>query len=126
MAVKLYEDSDDHKSGWIIAIIVILCLIAATSRCHAQQTAQIDTMLCKIECIKKFIEKPTANGKSTKFYAVYNDPKIGFSEVIPVSKTVLEYIEVCKQNSIQPTLGIRLRNGVVSSIIRYKIKFVKK
>ena len=38
----------------------------------------------------------------------------------------MDYIEMCKQNSIKPTLGIKLRNGVVSTIIRYKVKFVRK
>ena len=47
-------------------------------------------------------------------------------KIIPISKSVMEYIQLCKQYSIKPTLGIKLRNGVVSGIIRYKIKFVKR
>lgn len=43
-----------------------------------------------------------------------------------VCKSVVDYINTCKQFSIEPTLGIRLRNGVITSIVRYKIKFVHK
>lgn len=39
---------------------------------------------------------------------------------------VVDYISTCKQFSLEPTLGIRLRNGVITSIVRYKIKFVHK
>ena len=83
-------------------------------------------MVCKTECIKQIVQKPSANGKSVKYLAVYVDNNINFSEIIPISKSVVDYIETCKQFSIKPTLGIRLRNGVVSSIVRYKIKFVKR
>lgn len=97
-----------------------------TSKCHAQQKAVIDTMACKVECIKQIVQEPSSNGKTVKYMAVYVDKKIGFSEIIPISKNVVDYINVCKQFSIEPTLGIRLRNGVITSIVRYKIKFVHK
>lgn len=97
-----------------------------TSKCHAQQKAAIDTMACKVECIKQIVQKPSANGKTVKYLAVYVDKSAGFSEIIPISKSVVDYISTCKQFSIEPTLGIRLRNGVITSIVRYKIKFVHK
>lgn len=98
-----------------------------TSKCHAQQQkAVIDTMACKVECIKQIVQKPSSNGKTVKYLAVYIDKSAGFSEIIPISKSVVDYIGTCKQFSIEPTLGIRLRNGVITSIVRYKIKFVHK
>ena len=97
-----------------------------TSKCHAQQKAAIDTMVCKVECIKQIVQKPSVNGKTVKYLAVYVDKSAGFSEIIPISKSVVDYIGTCKQFSIEPTLGIRLRNGVITSIVRYKIKFVHK
>ena len=125
--IKLYEKPDNNNSGWIIAIIVVVLLILATAKCHAQSkaVAQVDTMLCKVECIQKIVQQTSQKG-TIRYYAVYNDKSINFSEVIPVSKTVVEYIEMCKQYSIKPTLGIRLKNGVVSSIIRYKTKFIRR
>lgn len=125
--IKLYEKPEHNNSGWIIAIIVVLMLIMATAKCHAQSKApaQIDTMICKSECIQKIVQQTTTKG-TVRYYAVYNDKSINFNEIIPVSKTVVEYIEMCKQYSLKPTLGIRLRNGVVSGIVRYKIKFVKR
>lgn len=125
MSVKLYE-KPDHSPDPLIAIIVIMILLFMTSKCNAQQKAAIDTMTCKVECIKQIVQKPSANGKTVKYMAVYIDKKIGFSEIIPISKSVVDYINVCKQFSVEPTLGIRLRNGVITSIVRYKIKFVHK
>lgn len=125
MAVKLYE-KPDHSPGPLIALVVIIILLLLTSKCHAQQKAAIDTMVCKVECIKQIVQQPSSNGKTVKYMAVYIDKNIGFSEIIPISKSVVGYINVCKQFSVDPTLGIRLRNGVITSIVRYKIKFVHK
>ena len=125
MAVKLYE-KPDHSPGPLIALVVIIILLLLTSKCHAQQKAEIDTMVCKVECIKQIVQQPSSNGKTVKYMAVYIDKTAGFSEIIPISKSVVEYINMCKQFSIEPTLGIRLRNGVITSIVRYKIKFVHK
>lgn len=105
MGVKLYEKPENQSPGPLIAIVIIIMLLLLTSKCHAQQKAAIDTMVCK---------------------AVYVDKSAGFSEIIPISKSVVDYINTCKQFSIEPTLGIRLRNGVITSIVRYKIKFVHK
>lgn len=126
MAVKLYEKPDKHGPGPLIALVVIIILLLLTSKCHAQQKAVIDTMTCKVECIKQIVQQPSSNGKTVKYMAVYIDKKIGFSEIIPISKSVVDYINVCKQFSVEPTLGIRLRNGVITSIVRYKIKFIHK
>ena len=126
MAVKLYEKPDKHSPGPLVALVVIIILLLLTSKCHAQQKAVIDTMICKVECIKQIVQQPSSNGKTVKYMAVYIDKKIGFSEIIPISKSVVDYINVCKQFSVEPTLGIRLRNGVITSIVRYKIKFIHK
>lgn len=125
MAVKLYE-KPDHGPDLLIAIVVIAMLLLLTSKCHAQQKAEIDTMVCKVECIKQIVQQPSSNGKTVKYLAVYVDKSAGFSEVIPISKSVVDYINVCKQFSIAPNIGIRLRNDVITSIVRYKIKFVHK
>ena len=125
MAVKLYE-KPDHGPSTLIALVVIIILLLLTSKCHAQQKAAIDTMVCKVECIKQIVQQPSSNGKTVKYMAVYIDKNIGFSEIIPISKSVVDYINMCKQFSVYPTLGIRLRNGVITSIVRYKIKFVHK
>lgn len=126
MAVRLYEKPENHSPGPIIAIVVIVILLLMTSKCQAQQKAVIDTMICKVECIKQIVQQPSSNGKTVKYMAVYIDKSAGFSEIIPISKSVVDYINTCKQFSIEPTLGIRLRNGVITSIVRYKIKFVRK
>ena len=126
MAVKLYEKPDKHDPGPLIALIIIILLLLMTLKCNAQQKAAIDTMVCKVECIKQIVQQSDSNGKTVKYLAAYIDKSAGFSEVIPISKSVVDYINTCKQFSIEPTLGIRLRNGVITSIVRYKIKFVRK
>ena len=126
MAVKLYEKPNKNSPGPLIALVIIIILLLMTSKCHAQQKAVIDTMTCKVECIKQIVQKPSSNGKTVKYMAVYIDKSAGFSEIIPISKSVVDYISTCKQFSLEPTLGIRLRNGVITSIVRYKIKFVHK
>ena len=126
MAVGLYEKPDKNSPGPLIALVIIIILLIMTSKCHAQQKAAIDTMICKVECIKQIVQQPSSNGKTVKYMAVYIDKKIGFSEIIPISKSVVDYINTCKQFSLEPTLGIRLRNGVITSIVRYKIKFIHK
>lgn len=126
MGVKLYEKPDGRNSGPLIALVIIIILLLMTSKCHAQQKAVIDTMVCKVECIKQIVQQPSSNGKTVKYMAVYIDKSAGFSEIIPISKSVVDYISTCKQFAIEPTLGIRLRNGVITSIVRYKIKFVHK
>ena len=126
MAVRLYEKQENHSPGPIIAIVIIILLLLMTSKCHAQQKAVIDTMICKVECIKQIVQQPSSNGETVKYLAAYIDKSAGFSEIIPISKSVVDYINMCKQFSIEPTLGIRLRNGVITSIVRYKIKFVRK
>ena len=126
MTTNLCEKPDNHGAGWVIAIVIITMLLFVTAKCQAQQKAAIDTMVCKVECIKQIVQKPSANGKTVKYMAVYVDKSAGFSEIIPISKSVVDYISTCKQFSLEPTLGIRLRNGVITSIVRYKIKFVHK
>lgn len=122
--IKLYEKPDNHGgAGWVIALVIITLMLFATAKCHAVNPVKVDTMLCKTECIQKIVQKTSPKG-TIRYYAVYSDPSIKFSEIIPISKTVMEYMQMCKQYSIKPTLGIKLRNGIVSSIIRYKIKFV--
>ena len=125
MAVRLYE-KPDHSPGPLVALVVIIILLLLPSKCHAQQKAEIDTMVCKVECIKQIVQQPNSNGETVKYLAAYIDKSAGFSEIIPISKSVVDYINTCKQFSIEPTLGIRLRNGVITSIVRYKIKFVRK
>lgn len=126
MSVRLYEKPDNHGDGLIVAMVIIAILLFVTEKCQAQQKAAIDTMVCKVECIKQIVQQPSDNGKAVKYLAAYIDKSAGFSEVIPISKNVVDYINTCKQFSIEPTLGIRLRNGVITSIVRYKIKFVRK
>lgn len=112
------------KSFWISFTIVCLLFICSLMHCHAQ-TAQYDTIVCHYEHINKFIEKPSNSGKSTRIFAVYTDQKRAILDFIPVSKSVYEYIMMCKEYKITPSLGIRLKNGEIYSIVRLKRKYVK-
>ena len=102
-------------------------MLFAVSKCNAQSTqkAQIDTMSCNITCIDKYVEEKTSNGK-VRYYAVYNDTKNDISELIPVSQSVMSYIKLCSENSIRPSLGIKLKNGQIQSLIKYKAKYIRR
>ena len=93
MATNICEKPDNHNSGWIIAIIIIMMLLISTAKCHAADPVKIDTMLCKTECIQKTIQQTSPKG-TIRYYAVYSDPSIKFSEIIPISKSVMIYTTV--------------------------------
>lgn len=103
---------------FLITLIILLCL---ATKSIAANTAKVDTILCKTECIVKFVSVNTKSNKE-KTYVIYKDEKNNIEELIPVSTYVLEYITLCKQNGIKPHLGIRLKNNQITSIIKYKPK----
>ena len=119
--------------------LCIFCLLLAmmpAANCSAQSTksatkktvaaAQIDTVLCNPQNIVKFVEVPNASGTNTRTYAVYEDKQNDISEIIPVSKSVIQYIDLCKENGIKPNLGIKLKNGQIMSLIKLKVRYGKR
>lgn len=106
---------------WIV-IAAILIVIGAATCCAQKQSVTLDTVQCKPECIVKYVTSQTKSGNTT-YRAVYIDKEVGVQEIIPVSKSVWQYIADCKSNGIQPSLGIKLKNGEISSIIRLKTKY---
>lgn len=101
--------------SWLILFIL---LFLSARQCYGQA----DTVICKQECIEKIVEIKTDKGK-IKHYAVYNDYKNDVSELIPVSQSVMDYIKLCKTNGIKPSLGIKLKNNQIVSIIKYRRKY---
>lgn len=116
MGKGLAMDRDDKIRIFTFFICLILCLFVAI-KCHSQ--VKIDTIPCNAANITKYVM--TDDGK--RVYAVYNDKQHGISEIIPVSKTVYEYIVLCEQNGIKPSLAIRLKNNQIFSIIKFKRKY---
>lgn len=114
--------------GFWIGLLLVLILMSCTMKCQAQtrqQTAQIDTMMCHYSCITKVVQTTTSKG-TAKYYAIYDCKHTGVSDMIPISPSVMEYINLCKTNGIEPSLAIRLRNGIITSIIKYKPKYIRK
>lgn len=112
--------TNKNEPQYILGLIVLAILIFISIKCHGQRTtAVVDTIPCKIECIHKFITEPTKSG-GERIYAVYNDIRNDVSDLIPVSQSVYKYIKLCELNAIKPKLGIRLRNGQITSIVKYK------
>lgn len=104
----------------VIVIIGLFCAIKSCAQTIKPVTHHYDTLVANVNCIDKYIEQPTSTGKSTRVYVVYNDDKLQISDIIPVSKSVMEYINLCRTNGITPSLGIKLRDGEISSLIRIK------
>lgn len=111
------EYRNNEPGFWVGVVLICVLLFLSKCHAHAQKNATIDTIPCKVECIQKYITKSTE--KSVRIYAVYNDKQSGIADIIPVSKSVYEYIVLCQDNGIKPSLGLKLRNKQIVSIIRF-------
>lgn len=100
-------------------LFICMMLFALTASAQQKQKANYDTIPCNPGCITKLVEKTTNNG-NVRVYAVYNDKTNGIQDIIPMPKTTVEYVQVCQEVGITPTLGIKLRNGQISSIVKLK------
>lgn len=111
------------KITLVVALIVMfigLCVAKCNAQSYTQKPkAQYDTVYCNAKYIVKYTSTTTSTGKP-RYFAVYKDAANKINELIPVSQTVYDYIETCKANGIEPSLGIKLRNGQISSLIRFK------
>ena len=127
--ITLYQDPENNngKKVWAIVFIIILILyLTCTIRCNAQKIqAKVDTIRCNPTYVIKYVQIEGSTGKM-RTYAVYKDVKNNIQDLIPVSQSVMEYIILCTKNGIEPTLGIRIRNGQISSLVKYKNKFIVK
>lgn len=104
----------------LIVMFIALCVTKCNAQSYTQKTkAQYDTVYCNAKYIVKYTSTTTSTGKP-RYFAVYKDAANKINELIPVSQTVYDYINTCKANGIEPSLGIKLRNGQISSLIRFK------
>nr|DAK09290.1 MAG TPA: hypothetical protein [Crassvirales sp.] len=112
---------------WLIIAFIMMIMLLFTKNVFGQTktTVKPDTVLCKTECIVKYVQTESKSGK-VKTYAVYKDEKNGIEELIPISQTVLDYVKLCGQNNLKPTLGIKVKNGQIVSLIRYKPRLIRK
>lgn len=107
---------------WIVLCLVFI-LLGIVTDCNAQkQQAILDTVACKAQCIQKFVTNTTKSG-NVSYKAIYVDKELGVEEIIPVSKSVYTYIKECEEYGFTPQLGIKLRNGEISSVVRLKTKY---
>lgn len=115
-------NNDPNKTDWwVFAILIaILFMIIGIQRTCAQATAHYDTIQAKPECIDKIIDEPTSNGKSVKYYAVYNDYVNDISDIIWIPKATMDYITMCEKSNITPSLAFRMKDGSIYSLIRIK------
>jgi len=111
----------------IFFIAMLLCMIALaiTGKCQAKEIAKLDTIPCKMECVSKILTQKhtsTKGNETVKYTIVYVDKTLGINEAIPTSKTVYEYIQQCSELGIPPSLGIKLKNREITSIVRIRKK----
>jgi len=116
-------NNEGIQPGFWIGLALVVLLFLGVRKCHAKSV--YDTIPCRTECIQKFIEQPTKGGKQ-KIFAVYVDEKHNVLDIISVSTSVYDYIQLCKQNRVEPSLGIKLKDGQIYSIIKFKRRYVKK
>lgn len=117
--MTIFEQNENNDDKWWIAALVVLMLLWLAAWFNPLR-AQKDTIPCKVECIKSYLSRQTP--KTTHYYVVYKDSTL--EEIIPISKSVKDYVEMCKQNGIRPSLGIYLKNGQIMSVVRYKKRYI--
>lgn len=104
---------------WAIWIVMLALLtIGGVNRCQAKSIDVIDTIPASIENVKKIVEKPSKN--SVRYYAVYVDKSNDIEEILPVSKSLKDYIDSCIEFGITPHIGIKTKNGEYYSLIKAK------
>ena len=64
---SIIEKPGHNGSEWVIAIVMVVMMLFCTAKCHAADPVKVDTMVCKTECIKQIVQKPSVNGKSVKY-----------------------------------------------------------
>lgn len=118
--MTIFEQNENNDDKWWIAALVVLMLLWLAAWFNPLRAQEKDTIPCKVECIKSYLSRQTP--KTTHHYVVYKDSTL--EEIIPISKSVKDYVEMCKQNGIRPSLGIYLKNGQIMSVVRYKKRYI--
>lgn len=111
--------------GFWLGVLLLLIALFLPLTCKGKTTAKYDTVPVRNECVQKIISQPTKNN-NPKLFVVYNDTRNEVIDLIPISESVFNYITLCKQNGIAPSLGIRLKDGQIISIIRYKPRYIRR
>ena len=127
--MKLYNDEECSKKEerlFISLILIMAAILIAISitKCNAQSKARVDTIAIEYNCIKNYIVDDKQ--AKPKIYVVYKDSINDIEEIISMSMSTYEYVCNCIQYRIRPTLGIRLRNGQITSIVKYRTTYVRR
>lgn len=126
------SQNNNHDGLWFCITVTIMCIcIAFSSRCHAaeKETAQLDTIPCNLDYIENILVKKSVSAKGNetiKYIVIYKDVRNGIEDAIPMSKSVYEYVQECREVGITPILGIKLKNREINSIVRIRKKYVRK
>lgn len=125
MGVPSYNSDNNNNmfENIIIILFVLLLMFGVATKCSAQkvqQKAVYDTVMCDQACIQKYVQVPNEKTGKVRIFAVYKDSKHNLNELINVSQSTFDYIQTCKSYGIPAQLGIKLRNGAISGIIRIK------
>ena len=132
----MFEEQKISKRGcfWLILLLIAVCVLPLC-KCNAQdelpfrakaQTAikptsqqteaKMDTVVLDYGAIKNIFGKTSSSGKSVRYYVVYTYK--GEQDITTTGKSVLEYIEICKEAGINPRLALKVKDGRVVSIIK--------
>lgn len=123
------DNFDFKRANTILGVLIAMILaLVWVQKCSAQtkQTARYDTIPCKTECIVKYITMTNEKTGKVRYYAFYADDSTKIKELVQCPQTVFDYVKMCADNKIEPSLGIKLKNGQIQSLIRYRPKIVLK
>ena len=114
---------------FIFALLIAILIMAwCATRVKAQTVTvatRYDTLAINTLNVAKYVEEKSSTGK-VRYYAVYNDKKNEIYEIIPVSQALMSYIRLCNANDIVPNLGVKLKNGEIVSLVKYKSKYIRR
>lgn len=119
--------SSDWK--WLVpAIIIVVAVLILPQKCGACtlsasteiKVENVDTIALYPNQIQSIFQKPSSTGKSMKYYVVYTYK--GVQDITTTTKSVIDYVEICKDAKIEPRLALKIKDGLVVSIIKQKTK----
>ena len=113
------EECTNKTFGYLIlvAILMFIMSLCVPQQCRAQSVQSCDTIALPTRNLVDVVKKTSKTGKPV-FYAIYAYE--GVEDVTAISKSVVDYIEICKECNIQPKLALRIKNGEVVAVIRQK------
>lgn len=117
------EQPNNDKYWWAAIVTLVLVFLFHAFMCRAQRTqVPTDTIPLSFNNVKGIRVKQTKS--SEKYYIVYNFGE--FADVLPTNRTTVDYISICKDANVKPSLGLIVKNNRFVRIVKLDHKVLLK